>query len=410
MLRATPAITYVPPTISDGAQSVITRSGHRLAPHGRAIRVVEAHSRGERDDFIRLPWRIYRDDPHWVPPLLLERKAFINPQKHPFYKHGTAALFIAYVGNEAVGRVLVSDDPRFNAQHQTNVGGFGMFESIDEPETSHSLLDAAERWLRGRGRSAMLGPMDYSTNYSCGLLVDGFDTPPRVMMNHNPPYYKELLTSWGLTKAKDLCAWWFADNPRIEQWRPRVERLARRSGVTIRSMRRDNVFHEIEICKRLYNEAWKENWGFVAMSDAEFDDMARLLKHLAVPELLLVAEVGGQAVGFSITLPDFNEAIGPLNGRLTRFGLPIGLLRFRSNMKRIKTARLIALGVLPEFRRRGIAEALILRTFDYGHDQLGYTGAELSWTLEDNQLINHTIEAVGGRRYKTYRMFEKTIV
>ena len=238
MLRATPAITYVPPTISDGAQSVITRSGHRLAPHGRAIRVVEAHSRGERDDFIRLPWRIYRDDPHWVPPLLLERKAFINPQKHPFYKHGEATLFIAYAGNEAVGRVLVSDDPRFNAQHQTNVGGFGMFESIDEPETSHSLLDAAERWLRGRGRSAMLGPMDYSTNYSCGLLVDGFDTPPRVMMNHNPPYYKELLTSWGLTKAKDLCAWWFADNPRIEQWRPRVERLARRSGVTIRSMRR----------------------------------------------------------------------------------------------------------------------------------------------------------------------------
>jgi GNAT superfamily N-acetyltransferase len=255
----------------------------------------------------------------------------------------------------------------------------------------------------------MLGPMDYSTNYSCGLLVDGFGTPPRVMMNHNPPYYEELLTSWGLTKAKDLCAWWFADNPRIEQWRPRVERLARRSGVKIRSMRRDNVYHEIETCKHLYNVAWQENWGFVPMSDAEFDDMARLLKNLAVPELLLVAEVGGQAVGFSITLPDFNEAIGPLNGRLTRFGLPIGLLRLRSNLKRIKTARLIALGVLPEFRRQGIAEALILRTFDYGHHQLGYAGAELSWTLEDNQLINHTIGAVGGRRYKTYRMFEKSI-
>ena len=412
MLRATPATTYVPPRISDGALSVSTRSGHRLAVAEAtpALRVVEAQTRSERDDFVRLPWRIYRGDPHWVPPLLLERKAFINPQKHPFYKHGTAALFIAYAGSEAVGRVLVSDDPRFNAQHHTNVGGFGMFESIDEPEIAHTLLDAAERWLRGRGRSAMLGPMDYSTNYSCGLLVDGFDTPPRVMMNHNPPYYEELLTSWGLSKTKDLCAWWFTDNPTIEEWRPRVERLARRSGVTIRSMRRDNVFHEIEICKRLYNEAWKENWGFVPMSDAEFDDMARLLKNLAVPELLLVAEVGGQAVGFSITLPDFNEAIGPLNGRLTRFGLPIGLLRLRSNMKRIKTARLIALGVLPAFRRRGIAEALILRTFDYGSGQLGYTGAELSWTLEDNQLINHTIEAVGGRRYKTYRMFEKSIV
>jgi GNAT superfamily N-acetyltransferase len=388
---------------------VITRSGHRLAPVTSALRVVEAQSRTERDDFVRLPWRIYRDDPCWVAPLLVERKAFINPQKHPFYRHGVAQPFVAYSGRDVVGRIMVSDDPRFNAKNHTNLGGFGMFESIDDLEVAHRLLDTAERWLCARGRTAILGPMDYSTNYSCGLLVDGFDTPPRVMMNHNPPYYEELLTSWGLTKAKDLCAWWFSDNPRIEQWRPRVERLARRSGVTIRSMQRDNVYREIEICKVLYNESWKDNWGFVPMSDAEFDDMARLLKHLAVPEMLLVAEVDGRAVGFSITLPDFNEAIGPLNGRLTRFGLPIGLLRLRSNMKRIKTARLIALGVLPEFRRRGIAEALILRTFDFGRHQLGYSGAELSWTLEDNQLINHTIETVGGQQYKTYRMFDKAI-
>jgi GNAT superfamily N-acetyltransferase len=343
-----------------------------------------------------------------VPPLLVERKAFINPQKHPFYQHGAATQFVAYAGPEPVGRILVSDDPRFNAQHGTNVGGFGMFESIDDADVAHWLLDAAEQWLRGRGRTGMLGPMDYSTNYSCGLLVDGFNTPPRVMMNHNPPYYEDLLTSWGLAKVKDLCAWWFTDNSQIEEWRPRVERQIRRGGVTIRCMRRDNVFHEIQTCKRIYNEAWKENWGFVPMSDAEFDDMARFLKHLAVAEMLLVAEVNGEAVGFSITLPDFNEAIGPLNGRLTRFGLPIGLLRLRANLKRIKTARLIALGVLPEFRRRGIAEMLILRTFDYGREQR-YTGAELSWTLEDNQLINHTIQAVGGTRYKTYRMFEKAI-
>jgi GNAT superfamily N-acetyltransferase len=369
---------------------------------------VEVQSRTERDDFIRLPWRIYQNDPHWVPPLLIERKALVNPQKHPFYKHGSAAMFVAYAGRDPVGRVLASDDPHFNAQQGVNVGGFGLFESIDDSETAHALLDAAERWHRKRGRSSMLGPMEYSTNYSCGLLVRGFDTPPRVMMNHNPPYYEELLTSWGLTKAKDLYAWWFTANPQIEQWRGRVERLMRRSGVTIRYMQRDNVYQEILTCKRLYNEAWKENWGFVPMSDAEFDDMAKLLKHLAVPELLLVAEIEGEAVGFSITLPDFNEAIGPLNGRLTRFGLPIGLLRFRANLKRIKTARLLALGVLPKFRRRGIAEALILRTFDFGRNQLGYTGAELSWTLEDNQLINRTIEAVGGQLYKTYRLYEKS--
>ncbi len=389
--------------------SVITHSGHRMASVGRSLRIVEVRSRSQRDDFIRLPWRIYRNDPVWVPPLLVERKAFINPQKHPFYKHGAAAQFVAYAGGDAVGRILVSDDPHFNAQNHTNLGGFGMFESIDEFDVAHPLLDAAERWLRARGRSAMLGPMDYSTNYSCGLLVDGFDRPPRVMMNHNPPYYEDLLASWGLAKAKDLYAWWFTDNPRIEQWRPRVERLARRTGVTIRPMQRDNVVREINACKRIYNEAWNENWAFVPMSDAEFDDMAKLLKHLAEPGLLLVAEINGEAVGFSITLPDFNEAIGPLNGRLTRFGLPIGLLRLRANLKRIRTGRLIALGVLPEFRRRGVAEMLILRTFDHGRHQLGFTGAELSWTLEDNQLINHTIETVGGERYKTYRLFEKAI-
>jgi GNAT superfamily N-acetyltransferase len=388
---------------------VIIRSGHRLAPSGRALRVVQARFRRERDDFVRVPWLVYRDDAKWVPPLLVERKAFVHPRKHPFYEHGDAALFVVYAGADAVGRILASDDPRFNEHHQSNVGAFGMFESVDDSDVAFRLLDAAQRWLRGRGRTTMLGPMDYSMNYSCGLLVDGFDMPPRLMMNHNPPYYEDLFVSWGLAKAKDLYAWWFADNPRIEEWRHRVERLRQRSGVRIRCVNPQDLFAEIQRCKHLYNESWKDNWGFVPMSDAESDDMARVMKHLAVPEMLLIAEIDDRPVGFSFTLPDFNEAIRPLNGRLTRFGLPIGLLRLRANMKRIKTARLLALGVLPEFRRRGVAEMLILQTFDYGRHQLGYTGAELSWTLEDNQLINRTIEAVGGKRYKTYRMFEKAI-
>jgi GNAT superfamily N-acetyltransferase len=229
------------------------------------------------------------------------------------------------------------------------------------------------------------------------------------MMNHNPPYYEDFFTSWGLVRAKDLYAWWFADNPQIEEWRQRVERLQRRSHVTIRSVNPNDLFAEIQRCKHLYNESWKDNWGFVPMSDAESDEMARMMGHVAIPEMLLIAEIDREPVGFSFTLPDFNEAIRPLNGRLTRFGLPIGLLRLRSNLKRIKTARLLALGVLADYRRRGVAEMLILRTFDYGRDQLGYSGAELSWTLEDNQLVNRTIEAVGGERYKTYRMFEKSI-
>ncbi|HKD36156.1 MAG TPA: GNAT family N-acetyltransferase [Pirellulales bacterium] len=373
------------------------------------ITVSEVVSRRQRREFLELPWQIYAGDSAWVPPLLLERKEFIDPRKHPFYQHGAATPFVAYRGGRPVGRILASDDPHFNAHQRDNAGCFGMFESIDEPEVAHALLDAAADWLARRGRTRILGPIDYSMNYSCGLLVDGFDKPPRVMMNHNPPYYLRLFESWGLAKAKDLFAWWFEPNKRINRWRPRVERAVARSGVTVRPFRRNDLPAEILRCRAIYNEAWKDNWGDVPMTLAEFQYLAKFLLHLAVPDLLLMAEVNGRAVGFSLTFPDFNEAARGVNGRLFPYGLPIGLLRFWRNLKSVKTARLLALGVIPEFRRQGVAELLILRTFDYATQQLGYNGAELSWTLEDNALINRTIEAVGGTRYKTYRIYERAI-
>ncbi len=368
-----------------------------------------AVSRAERNEFVRLPWPIYRNDPAWAPPLLLERKEFIDPKKHPFYLHGCARPMIAWRGGRAVGRILVSDDPLYNARHEDNVGCFGMFESIDDPAVSDALLESAADWLLARGRTRILGPIDYSTNYACGLLVDGFDTPPRVMMNHNPPYYARLLEQWGLTKAKDLYAWWFTDNSCIEEWRPRVERLAARSGVTVRPVRRADLAADVMRCREIYNAAWAENWGNVPMTLEEFNHLAKFLLHLAIPELILIAEIGDRPVGFSMTLPDFNEAARPLNGRLFPYGLPIGLIRFLRRLKRVKTGRLLALGLAPEFRRQGVAELLILRTFDYGKNEVGFTGAELSWTLEDNYLINRTIQAVGGQRYKTYRIYERTL-
>src|SRR4029077_483208 len=195
-------------------------------------------------------------------------------------------------------------------------------------------------------------------------------------------------------------AWWFDRENRIERWRPRVERAVARIGVVVRPLRRDDLPAEILRCRAIYNAAWKDNWGDVPMTLAEFEHLAKFLLHLALADLLLVAEVNGRAVAFSMTLPDFNEAARRLNGRLFSYGLPIGLLRFWRSLKQVKTARLLALGVIPEYRCKGIAELLILRTFDYGSQMMGYTGAELSWTLEDNALINRRIEAVGGRRYK----------
>ena len=271
-----------------------------------------------------------------------------------------------------------------------------MFESIDDPHVAHALLEAASQWLRSRGRSAIMGPLDYSANYPCGLLIDGFDTPPRVLMNHNPIYYAPLLESWGLSKAKDLYAWWFSDPyDMLKKWHDRAERIARRSRVIVRAFRKSDFDDDVKRCQAVYNESMLKNWGFVRFTDAEFYYLAKRLSQTAVPEQVLLAEIDGRAVGFAITVPDVNEAIRPLNGRLTTFGMPLGLARLLYRLRRVKTARMLALCVLEQYRRRGIAELLILKTIDYGKHVLGYADAELSWTMEDNAPVNHAIEAVG---------------
>ncbi|MGQ9575588.1 MAG: GNAT family N-acetyltransferase [Thermoguttaceae bacterium] len=375
-----------------------------------ALEIRQVESRPDLDKFIRLPWRIYADDPHWVPPLLVEVRQFLDRRKHPFYRHGEAAQFLALRAGQPVGRILVSDDPRFNQRHRTNLGCFGMFESTNDPAVAHALLDAAASWLRARGRDTLRGPIDYSTNYPCGLLIEGFDSPPRVMMNHNPPYYARLLESWGLAKVKDLFAWWFTDPlDLVSRWQRRAEWLARRGRITVRSFRTEDFEAEVRRCSDMYAAAHRDNWGAVQLTEAEFQYFARHLVRVAVPEHILLAEADGKPVGFAITLPDLNEAIRPLRGRLTTFGLPIGLFRLMYRIRRVKTARMMVLVVLEGYRRRGVAELLILRTLDYGKNVLGYTTAELGWTLEDNYLINRAIEAAGGKHYKTYRIYERQI-
>jgi GNAT superfamily N-acetyltransferase len=388
------------------AFTVARRSAVKVSP----VTVHEVCTRQDRIEFVDFPWQIYRHDPSWCPPLKLEVHNSINPRKHPFYKHGAAVQFLARRDGRVVGRISVSDDPNYNVEHESNVGCFGMFETINDREVVRSLFDAAVSWLHARGRTSMIGPIDYSTNYPSGLLIEGFDTPQRVMMNHNPPYYAELLDEIGLRKSKDMYAWWFdSENESIERWQRRAAKLAERGGITIRPVRFEDFNIELAKCMQVYNQTWEKTWGFVKMTPEEFRHMAYQLKQTARPELLLLAEVEGQPVGFCVTLPDVNEAIRPLNGRLTTCGIPIGLAKLLRNMRRIKTARMAVLGVLPGYRRRGIAELMILRAFEQGKKKLGYTGAELGWTLEDNEMINRTVESVGGRRYKQFRIYERTI-
>jgi len=375
----------------------------------RDIVVREVATRRDRDAFVKFPWRIYEGDANWAPPLLREAKAFLDRTRHPFYRHGEATQFLAYDQGQLVGRILVSDDPNYNAQHDSNQGCFGMFECINDQDVADALLNAAANWLRQRGRTAMMGPVDYSMNYSCGLLIDGFDTPQRVMMNHNPPYYARLLEGWRMAKAKDLYAWWFDDScDMLHKWARRAERFAERGGTTVRSISFDDFDAEVQRLHDVYNRTWVQCWGSVKMTDHEFLHRARDLKKYAVADLILLAEVDGEPAGVCITLPDFNEATRPLNGRLTTFGIPIGLARLMYNLRKIQSARLVVLGIVDSFRRRGVAEMFILQTLSRGIE-LGYTGAELGWTLEDNHLINRMIEKVGGRRYKTFRIYETSL-
>lgn len=375
-----------------------------------AIDLREVTSRSLLKAFVRFPWQIYANDPVWVPPLLHDVKEFLDPRKQPFYRHGQATQFLAYRDGKVAGRILVSDDPPRVAETGENRGCFGMFESIDDAEVARHLIEAASDWLRARGRTWMLGPIDYSNNYPCGLLVDGFETPPRYMMNHHPPYYAGLLTSCGLKKSKDLYAWWFVDpNDILSKWRRLAERAARREAVTIRTFNRRDFDNEVRRCQQVYHGTQQDSWAYTRLTEAEFQYMAKRMAQFGISDQVLLAEVDGKPVGFSITLPDINEAIKPLNGRLTRFGLPIGVVRLALGIRRVKTARMLVLCVLDGYRHRGIGELLVLNTLEYGKLTIGYTGAELGWTVEGNDAIDRVIQRVGATRYKTYRVYEKAL-
>jgi GNAT superfamily N-acetyltransferase len=373
------------------------------------IKVSQVTSRRERDAFIKFQWQIYSEDPAWVPPLIIERKAFLDRKHHPFYRHGDAALFLAQRDDKIVGRIMASDDPNYNSLHETNVGCFGLFESIDDREVAAALFEGAANWLRKKGRTEIMGPIDYSTNYVCGLLINGFQFPPTILTAHNPQYYRQLIEACGFTKAKDWYAWWFADPSKaVMQLRRLATRGHSRWSVTIRSANLKNIPDESRRLREIYNQAWEKNWGFVPFTEAEIQFMTKELKPLLVPEFGWIAEIGNKPVGFTLCLPDINVVLRNLNGRLTRFGLPTGLIKLLFHKRRIRKGRLIALGVIKEYRRAGIAEILVLRVMEETMIKRGITG-ELSMTLEDNFMINRFLEAIGAERYKTYRIFTRTL-
>lgn len=373
------------------------------------VTITPVQSTADRDAFIRFQYSLYSGDPNFVPPLEMERKEFLDPKKHPFFQFGRVELFLARRAGSVVGRIAAIHDPRYNEFHQTQLGFFGLFECINDPGVARGLFDAAAEWNRAQGFKQMMGPFNYTTNYECGVLVEGFDAPPVVLMTYNPRYYPDLYTACGLTQAKDLWAWELSSAvPPPEKVARIAEKMRQREGIVVRHVDLKNFDNEVKRIKDIYNAAWEKNWGFVPMTEQEFDHLARDLKQMVVPELLLIAEVKGEPVAFSMTIPDANVALKAAGGRLTRFGLPIGLVKLVLAARKIKRLRLVTLGIKEGFRRRGIDAILYLDTLKTAR-QLGYTGGEISWTLEDNHLVNRAIESMGGRKYKTYRIYEKSI-
>ncbi len=360
----------------------------------------------EKDRFIRFPEELYRDDLHFVPPLLMERHDFLDPRRNPFFAHAEVALFLARRHGEVVGRIAAVEDRNFNAFHGSRTSYFGLYESVNDAGVAAALFGAARQWARARRLDTLLGPMNLSTNYEVGLLVEGFDSDPYFMMPYNPRYYGRLFEECGLEKAKDLFAWErSAASPPPERFARIADRIRQAEGISVRSVDLSRFEAEVARIKDVYNAAWEKNWGFVPMSDAEFGRLAKDLRRLVVPELTMIAEDGGEPVAFSLTLPDVNQALKKVGGRLTWFGLPLGLARLLWHERKVDRVRLMALGVKAGWRRRGIDAVLIVETIRRTR-ALGYLGGEISWTLEDNELINRVIESAGCSRSKVYRVYQ----
>lgn len=374
------------------------------------VAVSPATTARERREFILFQYEVYRDFPQFVPPLQLDREELLDPKKNPWLEFGKVELLVARRAGKVVGRIAAIDDPRYNEFHGTRLGWFGLFECVDEVGVAKALFDAAERWVRARGLTQMLGPANFSSNAEWAFLADAFDRPPVLMMPYNPPYYLKLVEACGYAKARDLWAWDLdlsGDPP--EKVARVAGKIRAREGIVVRQANLKAWDAEVRHIKDIYNDAWEKNWGFVPMTDREFDHLAKGLKLILVPELTLIAEVEGEPVAFAITLPDANQAIKKANGKLLTFGLPIGLVKMLLELKKVRTGRLAILGIRKGFRKRGLDSILMLDTFKNAQE-LGWTSGEISWTLENNDLVNRAIEVFGAKKSKTYRVYGKQLV
>ncbi|MEM9024665.1 MAG: hypothetical protein AAGB22_13045, partial [Bacteroidota bacterium] len=369
---------------------------------------IEVGSKKHYQLFIDFPHDLYKDDLNYVPELFIAQRDMLDTAKNPFFLHSKAQLFLAVRNRHVVGRIAAIRNNNHNAYTDSNVGFFGFFDVVEDYEVAKALLDKVMAWQKEENLNAVIGPANFSTNDPCGMLVEGYDSPPVMMMTYNKPYYNDFVQRYGFTKRMDLLAYQIreenVDMKPIRLMKGLESRLEQR-GITIRTIRKKDFKAEVQRVKTIYNKAWEKNWGFVPVTDEEFDHAAKDLKMVVNPNLTFIAEHNGEPIGFSLSLPDMNQVFRRINrGRL----LPTGLLKLLYYKSKIDGIRIITLGVVEGYRRLGIEGCFYARTIDYCVNH-GIHKAEASWILEDNEMMNKGIQKVNGEVYKRYRLYEMPV-
>jgi len=371
---------------------------------GDTIEVRESGTKTDLNAFIKFPFSLYAGDPYYVPQLVRDMKTHYSTS-NPFLKQAEVKFFLAFKNGRPAGRIVSIVNPEHNSFHKDNAGFFGFFESVNDSRVADALLKTVYDELRKQGLNIMRGPMNFSTNDECGFLIEGFDSPPVLMMSYNPPYYNELMEDWGLAKAKDLYAYNYTFTGTPPEKVVRVAALAEKKGITARPIDMKNFLHDMQLFKDIYNSAWKDNWGFIPLSDEEISYSAERMKPLVVPEFTLIAEKDGEPVGFLGFLPDFNSVLKHMHGKLT----PVTLFKALYYSKKITALRVLLYGIKPEYRNRGVEALLLAKGYKNIVQRGGYRNVEFSWILEDNFRVQRIIEMFGASLYKKYRIYEKKI-
>jgi len=375
-----------------------------------ALSITPVASKADLREFIELPYRLHASSPQWVPPLRIERRLFLDPRRNAYFSHGLAELFLARREGRVVGRISAQVDLAFNRQQGNRWGNFGFLELEDEPEVMAALIEAAAQWLRARGCDRMVGPMDFSINDESGVLIEGFEREPMLKQPWHPPSYQRLCedpAGGGLTKAMDLLMWELdiADRARMLPVLPELaDKAQSEHGVVLRKWSRRRMRAEIERFAEVYNSAWSSNWHFVPYSKKDLDFLAQETQLVFDRNWFMMAEKDGETVGAVITVPDLNQVLKKMNGRLLPFGW-VHVLRKGKIMTRVRVG---FLGVKPEFQHTGIAAKLYVEHFDMA-EATPQSWGEMGWILETNDAMNRGMEAMGGRVVKRYRVYERML-